>query len=101
MQNINDKYILKAKNSQTIWEVALQEYGSVEGVRYLVQDNPELYGVFVFMPLIYLDGVVVRFGEVINPVVKKYFDNHYPPGNSNKLLNIGGLPKNKFNYTFE
>ncbi len=37
--------IIKAKHNQTIADIALQEYGDVEGVFFIVEDNPTLLGI--------------------------------------------------------
>ncbi len=37
--------VIKAKIKQTIADIALQEYGDIEGVYWLVEDNDQLIGI--------------------------------------------------------
>lgn len=37
--------IIEVKHNQTLMDIALQEYGDVQGVFWLVDDNKELYGI--------------------------------------------------------
>jgi len=33
---------ITVKDRQTIWDIAIQQYGGIEGVQELIDDNPEL-----------------------------------------------------------
>ena len=36
------KYSIKIKKGQSVYDVSIQEYGTIEGVDFLLEDNPEL-----------------------------------------------------------
>jgi hypothetical protein len=62
---------------QTIWDLAIQEYGSVMGVRELMKDNPQITS--------YLDNpptgsiIVVKSAPVDEKITKYYADNDLKP----------------------
>jgi len=98
MPNTNGTYTIEGKEGQTIWEIALQEYGSVEGVRMLMQDNPGWYSSLLFFPAMSIfGGVTLRYGNVLNAQTKKQFQKK-SPGNSNVLVDIGNSkgPEDKY-----
>ena len=63
--------IIKVKKNQSLADIALQEYGDIEGVFHLVNDNPELNGITdnVFEN----DELNIR-DEVINQQVKRFLE---------------------------
>lgn len=64
---------ITVETGQTIFDLAIQYYGAVEGVEFLIQDNP-----------IYLDGYLITGqklnirNEVKNKVIAKEFENYVP-----------------------
>lgn len=65
-----------SNNQQTIFDVALMVYGSIEGLLYLIEDNPEI---------IKGDGTIAQFGAtyqireaIINPVVLEQMQSVIP-----------------------
>ncbi len=64
---------IKVKKDQSLADIALQEYGHVEGVFLLVEDNPQLIGITdnVFAG----DELLVR-AENINSPMKIYLTDY-------------------------
>jgi hypothetical protein len=58
---------------QTAFDIALQEYGDVEGIRFLLEDNT-VSTQFVVVPET-LQGLTIRIreGEIINQKVTSYY----------------------------
>jgi hypothetical protein len=69
-------YSIVSKNSQTAWEIALQEYGSIEGARQLMIDNKK-YRNFFGQKLSSAE-FLISFDKVIDKKVFQYFQKNAP-----------------------
>lgn len=75
-----------AENNQTWMDIALQEYGSIEGIKYLVDDNPHLVGSSV---MLHLKGqeLSIRTDMAINKkVVNHYSKNEIKPATNIRFI---------------
>lgn len=75
------KSIYKSNTGQTIFDVALQAYGSLEGLQWLFEDNPDL---------IQNDGTIKQFGvehlvrnDTINERMKGLMEAQVPTTGQN------------------
>lgn len=58
-------------NNQTVWDILLQEYGSVEAFFQMVDSNPT---VFTNLNVLLLPGMVLKVSETaFNSKVKDYY----------------------------
>lgn len=64
---------IKVKHNQSLADIAIQEYGKIEGLFLLVEDNPNLNGVTdnVFLG----DELLIR-DNAINAQMKEYLSPH-------------------------
>lgn len=69
--------IIIVQDRQSIWDIAIREYGSVEGVFRLLEDNPDLTGLDA--PLSAGQSLVVRQAPVDTDVVRWYADRGLYP----------------------
>jgi hypothetical protein len=67
------KRTITVLDRQSIWDIAIREYGSVEAVFALLLDNPELSGVDA--PLVAGQQLVIRSADVDSDVVRYYREN--------------------------
>lgn len=68
---------IKAELGQTVFDIALQAYGDLQGLEFLYQDNPDL--VFRADPLLSIgEELVVRKDVAINQINKGYFSSNKP-----------------------
>ena len=67
---------VKVLDGQTIWDIAIQEYGSIEAIFQLMQDNSSLS---LAVPLV--GGVLLKLNGIpVNKPVADYFQaNHLYP----------------------
>lgn len=66
------------KNDQTIYDIAVQEYGSIEGIFWLMEDNPELN----LQDDLVVGGQLLIRDSVIDPELKSYLqENGVSPAN--------------------
>lgn len=82
-------YNITALKKQTVFEIALQEYGSLDGVRIILEDNPGL-SIFIGQPL---GGrsIVCRFDSTIDKkVVAQYKKENIKPANVNYYISATG-----------
>lgn len=82
-------YNITALKSQTVMEISLQEYGSYDGVKLILEDNPQL-ALFIGQPL---EGksIAIRFDSVIDKVVKvKYDKGDIKPANVSYYISVTG-----------
>jgi phage tail protein X len=78
---------VKINNNQSVWDLALQEYGSANGVLQLVIDNPGIIDFENAIP----KGVFIWIDQtkIINPVVVQYFDKRkFRPSTASKDGNL-------------
>ncbi len=67
--------VITVYDEQTIYDIAIQEYGHVDGVDLLLQDNPELQG---YDSIINAGQLLKIIQEPINKdIVDKYSKEHY------------------------
>lgn len=72
---------VKVRSGQTIWDVALQVYGAVEGAAWLAEDNRLVgWGVTVGMVL------EVRLDVLNRDVVNYYISKGYHPASGSDAL---------------
>lgn len=64
---------ITAKPGQSIFDICLEQYGSAEGIRYILEDNPDLE----VENLAAGDAVNVR-NSILDKDIKKIFVNQPP-----------------------
>ncbi len=65
--------IIKVKHNQSLADIAIQEYGSIEGLFLLVDDNPTLNG--ITDNVFFGDELQIR-DKTINAQMKEYLVPH-------------------------
>lgn len=67
--------IVKGLPGQSVFDIALKHYGSLEGIRFLMEDNE--YSGQNIVNIVNLDGkdISIRKGVVLNKRVADYFQN--------------------------
>jgi hypothetical protein len=83
-------------DGQSIFDVALQKYGSVEQAIKIVQDNPAI----VNMNNANLSGAIVTVDDVQNQVVKTFLINRRNLNTSNPIIKDGYSYNNGFSEGF-
>lgn len=65
---------IATQSGQTLFDIALQQYGHAEGVAWLIEDNPDLS-----ISQVPVQGTVVKVREsVLDKEVKSLFTNSKP-----------------------
>lgn len=80
---------IRVKELQTIWDIALQEYGSVSGVKQLMDDNPEIN----FQTLLQPGQIIKIISEPVNKDVRDFYKN-------NNIFPVSGEKDDALPYDF-
>jgi hypothetical protein len=64
---------ITGRPGQTAFDIALQQYGSVEGIRWLLEDNPINGGLIVVPQTVTGETIAIREGQYKNKKVVDYF----------------------------
>lgn len=89
--------VITVLKEQTIWDIAVQEYGSAEGVFQLMEDNPEVTGLDAVLTVGQL--LKIKTAPLEQSILNFYQDNDLHPV-TGALLRFGGDFNDDFNDDF-
>jgi hypothetical protein len=87
-------YEIIGKKNQTIIEVALQEYGSVEGVKYIIEDNSPTFDILIYVPVEGMSLTIRKDSVIDKKVLARYNKTDVIPANELAIVvqGLGNLP---------